>query len=138
MDSTMDTELAMELDISLMSTKVRWASESDLIPMTLVYKRTCSFPMVLLLIIGSYPTANHIFILEPGYYQVGEFGIRIEDIVQVVPAETASHDFSGRGALTFKTITMCPKQTKMVKKELMSAEQVSLLAFRYYQLAPIL
>ncbi|XP_037920466.1 xaa-Pro aminopeptidase ApepP isoform X2 [Hermetia illucens] len=64
---------------------------------------------------------------EPGYYQVGEFGIRIEDIVQVVPAETASHDFSGRGALTFKTITMCPKQTKMVKKELMSAEQVKLL-----------
>lgn len=64
---------------------------------------------------------------EPGYYQDGEFGIRIEDIVQIVPATNAKHDFNGRGALTFKTITLCPKQTKMIKKELLLEEEKKLL-----------
>uniref|UniRef100_A0A1I8N275 Metallopeptidase family M24 n=1 Tax=Musca domestica TaxID=7370 RepID=A0A1I8N275_MUSDO len=63
---------------------------------------------------------------EPGYYQDGEFGIRIEDIVQIVPA-TTKHDFNGRGALTFKTITLAPKQTKMIKKELLLPEEKKLL-----------
>lgn len=60
---------------------------------------------------------------EPGYYQDGEFGIRIEDIVQIVPA-SSEYNFNGRGALTFKTITMCPKQTKMIKKNLLNAQEV--------------
>ncbi|XP_061387070.1 xaa-Pro aminopeptidase ApepP [Musca vetustissima] len=63
---------------------------------------------------------------EPGYYQDGEFGIRIEDIVQIVPA-SSKYDFNGRGALTFKTITMAPKQTKMIKKELLLPEEKKLL-----------
>ncbi|XP_067616242.1 xaa-Pro aminopeptidase ApepP isoform X1 [Eurosta solidaginis] len=63
---------------------------------------------------------------EPGYYQDGEFGIRIEDIVQIVPALT-KHNFAGRGALTFKTITMCPKQTKMVNKNLLSDVELNIL-----------
>lgn len=64
---------------------------------------------------------------EPGYYQDGEFGIRIEDIVQIVPATQSKYDFNGRGALTFKTITLCPKQTKMIKKELLLEEEKKLL-----------
>ncbi|CAD6995465.1 xaa-Pro aminopeptidase ApepP [Ceratitis capitata] len=63
---------------------------------------------------------------EPGYYQDREFGIRIEDIVQIVPAST-TYNFSGRGALTFKTITMCPKQTKMIKLELLNSVETQLL-----------
>ncbi|ALC44134.1 ApepP [Drosophila busckii] len=69
---------------------------------------------------------------EPGYYQDGEFGIRIEDIVQIVPA-TCKYNFANRGALTFKTVTMCPKQTKMVIKELLTPEEVHLLN-SYHQL----
>lgn len=72
-------------------------------------------------------TSSNVFkcivILEPGYYQDGEFGIRIEDIVQIVPG-SSSHNFAGRGALTFKTITMCPKQTKMIKKDLLTNAEV--------------
>lgn len=64
------------------------------------------------------------FFTEPGYYQDREFGIRIEDIVQIVPAST-TYNFSGRGALTFKTITMCPKQTKMIKLELLNSVEVN-------------
>ncbi|BFF91720.1 xaa-Pro aminopeptidase ApepP [Drosophila madeirensis] len=78
---------------------------------------------------------------EPGFYQDGEFGIRIEDIVQIVPAQS-THNFSNRGALTFKTITMCPKQTKMITKELLTDLEIQLLNSYHQQvwdtLSPIL
>lgn len=61
--------------------------------------------------------------VEPGYYEKGQFGIRIEDIVQIVPAK-AENDFNGRGALTFKTVTMCPIQTKLVNKSLLTEKEV--------------
>ncbi|XP_017473876.1 PREDICTED: xaa-Pro aminopeptidase 1-like [Rhagoletis zephyria] len=63
---------------------------------------------------------------EPGYYHAEEFGIRIEDIVQIVPASTI-HNFGGRGALTFKTITMCPKQTKMIIKDMLLDTEITIL-----------
>nr|CAA10526.2 aminopeptidase P [Drosophila melanogaster] len=85
--------------------------------------------------------ANMFISNEPGFYQDGEFGIRVEDIVQIVPGQVA-HNFSNRGALTFKTITMCPKQTKMIKKELLSDAEVKLLNSYHQQvwdtLSPIL
>ncbi|KAH8380909.1 hypothetical protein KR200_004105, partial [Drosophila serrata] len=85
--------------------------------------------------------ANMFISNEPGFYQDDEFGIRIEDIVQIVPAQTA-YNFKNLGALTFRTVTMCPKQTKMIKKELLSEAEVKLLN-SYHQLiwdtlAPIL
>lgn len=61
--------------------------------------------------------------LEPGYYQDGEFGIRIEDIVQIVPANL-KFDFNGRGALTFYTITLCPIQTKLIDPNLLDENEV--------------
>lgn len=61
---------------------------------------------------------------EPGYYQEGEFGIRIEDIVQIVPAKL-ENNFKGRGALTFQTVTMCPIQTKLINVDLLSEQEVS-------------
>lgn len=64
-----------------------------------------------------------ILFLEPGYYEKGQFGIRIEDIVQIVPAKVEG-DFNGRGALTFKTVTMCPIQTKLIDKELLTEKEV--------------
>ena len=48
---------------------------------------------------------------EPGYYHYGSFGIRIENLVRIVPAETP-HNFQGRGFLTFETISLCPIQVK--------------------------
>lgn len=65
--------------------------------------------------------------IEPGFYQDGQFGIRIEDLVQIVPATNAKHNFNGLGALTFKTITMCPKQTKLLKKELLTSDEIHML-----------
>ncbi|XP_050084024.1 xaa-Pro aminopeptidase ApepP [Anopheles aquasalis] len=56
---------------------------------------------------------------EPGYYKDGQFGIRIEDIVQVITANVGTN-FDGRGALTFSTITMCPIQTKLIDVTLLT------------------
>lgn len=59
---------------------------------------------------------------EPGYYEDGEFGIRIEDIVQIVKANVPK-DFAGRGALTFHTVTLCPIHTKLIKVELLTEKE---------------
>uniref|UniRef100_A0A182SYS8 Peptidase M24 domain-containing protein n=1 Tax=Anopheles maculatus TaxID=74869 RepID=A0A182SYS8_9DIPT len=63
---------------------------------------------------------------EPGYYQAGQFGVRIEDIVQVVKA-TVPYDFNGRGALTFYTNTLVPIQQKLIDLKLLSATEIAQL-----------
>lgn len=62
------------------------------------------------------------FPAEPGYYKVGKFGIRIEDIVQVVSTNIGDN-FDGRGALTFHTVTMCPIQTKLIDVGLLTEKE---------------
>lgn len=78
---------------------------------------------------------------EPGYYEDGKFGMRIEDIVQIVKADP-KFEFGGRGALTFFTVTLCPIQTKLMKIDLLTAEEKSgLNAYHkrvYDTLAPLL
>jgi Xaa-Pro aminopeptidase len=78
---------------------------------------------------------------EPGYYEDGKFGMRIEDIVQIVKANVPK-DFNGRGALTFHTVTLCPIQTKLLKLDLLTEEErKGLNAYHkrvYETLAPLL
>ncbi|XP_063474002.1 xaa-Pro aminopeptidase 1 isoform X3 [Symphalangus syndactylus] len=50
---------------------------------------------------------------EPGYYEDGAFGIRIENVVLVVPVKT-KYNFNNRGSLTFEPLTLVPIQTKMI------------------------
>ncbi|KFB48837.1 AGAP000476-PA-like protein [Anopheles sinensis] len=64
---------------------------------------------------------------EPGYYEPGQFGVRIEDIVQVVPAQSAPHDFNGRGALTFHTSTVVPIQRKLIDVQLLTPAEIAQL-----------
>jgi Xaa-Pro aminopeptidase len=66
---------------------------------------------------------NMILSNEPGYYEDGKFGIRIEDLVQVVKAKNVTKDFSGRGALTFHTLTLCPIHRKLIKVELLTEDE---------------
>lgn len=62
---------------------------------------------------------------EPGYYEDGQFGIRLEDIVLVKQAN--SKWFKTQGALTFETITMCPIQTKMIDVTLLTEKEIETL-----------
>lgn len=79
---------------------------------------------------------------EPGYYEDNKFGIRIEDIVQIVNATNAANNFMGRGALTFFTVTLCPIHTKLIKTELLTeAERNQLNSYHkrvYETLMPLL
>ncbi|CAB3364597.1 Hypothetical predicted protein [Cloeon dipterum] len=68
--------------------------------------------------------ANMFLSNEPGYYEDGSFGIRIENIVRVVPA-TARFNFKDRGFLTFEDVTVVPLQTKMFVKSLLTTEEIN-------------
>ena len=56
---------------------------------------------------------------EPGYYEPGEFGIRIENLVEVVKDEAlASRDF-----LRFETLTLCPIEKRLVDPALLRSDE---------------
>jgi Xaa-Pro aminopeptidase len=62
--------------------------------------------------------------IEPGYYEDGAFGVRIENICIVVPAETA-HTFGGKRSLTFEVITMAPLQRKLINAALLTPQELA-------------
>ena len=65
---------------------------------------------------------------EPGYYESGEYGIRIENLVLVVPVEeTQWGQF-----LTFENVTMCPIDTRAVDVSLLTQEEKDWLN-RYHE-----
>ncbi|BGP19534.1 hypothetical protein JCM10213v2_007629 [Rhodosporidiobolus nylandii] len=69
---------------------------------------------------------NQVLSNEPGYYQDGEFGIRIENLVVVRPAKTA-HQFGGVKYLKMETLTMCPIATNLVDPALMTLDELEWL-----------
>ncbi|KAM9326178.1 xaa-Pro aminopeptidase 1 [Gastrophryne carolinensis] len=61
---------------------------------------------------------------EPGYYEDESFGIRIENLVLVVPADT-KYNFRDRGSLTFEAITLVPIQSKMINVDMLTQKEVN-------------
>ncbi|KAI8374722.1 peptidase M24, structural domain-containing protein [Radiomyces spectabilis] len=59
---------------------------------------------------------------EPGYYEDGHFGIRIESVLIVKEASTP-HNFGGRGYLGFEHVTMAPLGRKLIDVNLLSPEE---------------
>lgn len=59
---------------------------------------------------------------EPGYYEDGAFGVRIENLFVVVEAPTP-HRFGGQSFYTCKPITMCPIQKKLIDVSLLNDEE---------------
>ena len=66
---------------------------------------------------------------EPGYYEDGKFGIRIEDNVRIVKAKTP-HNFKDRNFLTFETVSLVPIQTKLLVPEMLSGKEVSIFIIK--------
>nr|XP_031863681.1 uncharacterized protein CI109_000933 [Kwoniella shandongensis]KAA5530753.1 hypothetical protein CI109_000933 [Kwoniella shandongensis] len=56
---------------------------------------------------------------EPGYYEDGKWGIRIEGIDIIGRAETREN-FGGKGWLGLEQVTMCPIQTSLVELNLLT------------------
>lgn len=63
---------------------------------------------------------------EPGFYEDGEFGIRIENVVIVKNADT-KYNFGGGGYLTFEPITLVPIQNKMMIPQLLTPDEIEWL-----------
>ncbi|XP_067393152.1 xaa-Pro aminopeptidase 1 isoform X1 [Emydura macquarii macquarii] len=59
---------------------------------------------------------------EPGYYEDESFGIRIENVVLVIPVKT-KYNFNNRGSLTFEPLTLVPIQTKMIDVSLLTQKE---------------
>ena len=60
---------------------------------------------------------------EPGIYRPGRWGVRIENLVLTVPAETTEFgEF-----LKFETLTLCPIDTRCIERELMSVDEIDWL-----------
>ena len=58
---------------------------------------------------------------EPGFYKEGEYGIRIETLVQVVVSK------ENENFLEFETATLCPIDLKLINKSLMTAAEIEYL-----------
>lgn len=69
---------------------------------------------------------NMVLSNEPGYYQDGEFGIRIESLV-VVKQEKTMHEFGGVKYYGMEHLTMCPIATNLVDPSLMSLDELEWL-----------
>ncbi|XP_061726966.1 xaa-Pro aminopeptidase ApepP-like [Cydia pomonella] len=73
---------------------------------------------------------------EPGYYKVGEYGIRHEDLVETVNVTKdsdhprAQHlvgDYDGRGVLGFSTLTLVPQQRACIDVALLDDFELAYL-----------
>ncbi len=68
---------------------------------------------------------GNLLSIEPGHYEVGQFGIRIEHLAFVVKDE--KHSTKDKTWFTFNPVTMCPINTDLVNKHIMSGEQIKWL-----------
>lgn len=66
--------------------------------------------------------AGMIMSNEPGYYKAGEYGIRIENLVLVVPAPV---DHAEQPMLAFETITFAPIDKRLIDTDLMSDSEIT-------------
>lgn len=60
---------------------------------------------------------------EPGYYEDGNFGIRIENLL-IVTEKSELGEFSGRKFLGFEKLTHIPIQTKLIDKDLLTRKEI--------------
>ena len=81
---------------------------------------------------------GNLMSIEPGHYEAGKFGIRIEHLAFVVKHEKFSTP--EKAWYHFHAVTLCPIERKLINKKLMSREQSDWLNTYhqrvYRQLAP--
>ena len=65
--------------------------------------------------------AGMIISNEPGYYKTGEYGIRIENLVLVVPRDI---DGAEKEMLGFETLTFAPIDRRLIEVQMLEAEEL--------------
>jgi len=64
--------------------------------------------------------------IEPGVYRPGQWGVRIENLVMNVPAQTPEGSTFAE-MLEFETLTLCPIDTTCIERSLLRADEVEWL-----------
>ena len=64
---------------------------------------------------------GNILTNEPGFYQEGAYGIRIENLILVV--EDPKRSKNGTPFLRFETITWCPIDTRLIEPRLLEPHE---------------
>lgn len=72
--------------------------------------------------------AGMITSIEPGLYRPGQWGIRIENLVvnQMLPS-SADTDVAPGPFMRFEPLTLCPIDTRLIERSLMTAEELDWL-----------
>nr|XP_043606348.1 aminopeptidase P1 [Erigeron canadensis] len=60
---------------------------------------------------------------EPGYYEDGKFGIRLENVL-IIKESATQFNFANKGYLEFEHITWAPYQTKLIDASLLLPEEI--------------
>ncbi|KAI4327561.1 hypothetical protein L6164_020006 [Bauhinia variegata] len=63
---------------------------------------------------------------EPGYYEDGNFGIRLENVLVIEEADT-KFNFGDKGYLSFEHITWAPYQKKLIDLSLLTPDEIDWL-----------
>ncbi|MBM6577021.1 aminopeptidase P family protein [Microvirga sp. SRT01] len=74
---------------------------------------------------------------EPGYYKAGEYGIRIENLLLVVPHAVAGGD-PERAMLAFETLTFAPIERNLIDPALLTADELLWLDAYHAKVAEII
>ncbi|EPS34624.1 hypothetical protein PDE_09588 [Penicillium oxalicum 114-2] len=69
---------------------------------------------------------GHVLSNEPGYYEDGKFGIRIENIIMAREAKT-NHKFGDKQWLGFEHVTMTPIGRNLIEPSLLSDDEIKWL-----------
>ena len=64
---------------------------------------------------------------EPGIYRPGKWGVRIENLVLNVPADTGEEAAQFGEFLRFETLTLCPIDTRCIDRGLLREDEVAWL-----------
>jgi Xaa-Pro aminopeptidase len=64
---------------------------------------------------------------EPGIYRPGKWGVRIENLVLNVPADTGAEAAQFGEFLRFETLTLCPIDTRCIERSMLSHEEIDWL-----------
>ena len=91
------------------------------------------------------PTAleiGHIISDEPGIYRTGQWGIRTENLITVIPAKQTKATTTEDEWLTFETLTLCFYDTNLIEMSLMTEDEIDWLnAYHvrvYKEVSPLL
>jgi len=70
---------------------------------------------------------------EPGYYESGWGGIRLENLYVVKKAEGYKQHPAGKGWLCFETLTLIPFERRLIEREILSPDEVKWLDDYHHQ-----